>query len=108
MVAMTGGISAKPFTRVNCCSQYRNTVPSHRWSIMLPRVCVIFRSLCRTKENMLSIGLVDSSLLRSSAGTFSRCSVYNSSKASRSESAADSFLVHNHASSSSSICLASA
>jgi hypothetical protein len=57
---------------------------------------------------MLSIGLVDSSVLRSKARTFSRCSVNNSSKASRSESAADSFLARNHASNSTSMCLASA
>jgi hypothetical protein len=36
------------------------------------RVRVIFRSLCRTKEKMLSIGLVDISVLRSRAGTFSQ------------------------------------
>ena len=81
--------------------------PSHRWSMALPRVRVIFRSLYRTNENRLSIGLVDSSVVRSNAGTFSRWSVSNSSKASRSESAADSFLVRSHASSFRSICLAS-
>ena len=40
-------------------------VPSHRWSIALPRVRLRFRSLCRTSENMLSTGLVDMSVLRS-------------------------------------------
>ena len=45
---------------------------------MLPRVRVIFRSLCRTSENMLSIGLVEISVLRSSAGTFRRCTVNSS------------------------------
>jgi len=50
---------------------------------------MIFRSLCRTNENRLSIGLVDSSVFRSSAGPYSQWSVSNSSKASRRESAAD-------------------
>src|SRR5437667_11564998 len=60
------------------------------------------------QENMRSIGLVDISVLRNRAGTFSRCRVNNSWKASRSESAADSFLVHRCPSSSSSMGLASA
>lgn len=82
---------SRPFTRLDGCSHYSDTVPSHRWRIMLPRMHIIFRSLCRTSENRRSIGLVDISVWRSSANPFSRCTVNSFSN----DSAADSFLVRS-------------
>ena len=67
MVAMTCTIPGKPFTRLNCSSRYSNTVPNHRWSTALPRVPLMFRSVCRTRENMRSIELLDISVLHSHA-----------------------------------------
>jgi hypothetical protein len=70
---------ARPFTRLNCCLQKNSTVLGHRWSITLPRMRLMFRSLCQASGNLLSIELVDVSVLRSQAGIFSRSSVNSSS-----------------------------
>ena len=60
----------------------------------------MFFSQARTRENKLSIGLVECNVLRSSAGTFNRCKVSSSLKASNNESAADSLIARSHCSNS--------
>ena len=82
----------KPFhavERLLAVSQHR---PQPTLEHRTPCVRVMFRSLCRTSKNRLSIWLVDSSVWLTKAGTVSRCTANSSSNASRSESAADSFL----------------